>query len=306
MTWLRCLLVIVFTLPCLAFPCLVTAQDAGQDAGEDEIVVTAPMRLVDDVEADVPPAEAPDGTGTEVATDAGVETPDARLRVLACPLDGERIEILSAQGCAFEGQRLDGRPVTSCADTTIVPDCPSSGLPLYRGFSASELMELGELIGSPGFAAVRERDRFTRAYWLERQLRPDGPHVVALLVLLDAYRDDADVANGDHMDALEATARRMREAEPEHPATLMAYANTAAWHLYAGREAQAENWLADLGEMSAMARGAAMLRELEGEAEAARDVKAVNDFAAYGEALQMCIGRTGEAGCRAEDVVERF
>jgi|GEM_PF-6950644 len=58
------------------------------------------------------------------------DSANAAIRTLTCPLDGQTLTITATPGCAFTGQTMDGRPLTTCPDDTLLPDCTASGLPL--------------------------------------------------------------------------------------------------------------------------------------------------------------------------------
>lgn len=249
------------------------------------------------------------------ATAQDTEDREQVMATLTCPLDGQVVEVVDAGACSFSGQTMDGRPLTDCPKererATLIPDCTQSGLPLYKTFDRQELETLAPILESDLFALIREDSRFARAFYLERKLRPNGPHNLALFILLDAYRDDPSVADSAMMSRLEATAKRMAKAQPEDPATLLALSNTAAWHAYAGRTDEAREWLGELGVIGATARGAAflnldMLRSQDTPnedaiANAERAYRAVRDFSLYGEMLEECLDDLTREGCRADD-----
>lgn len=232
-------------------------------------------------------------------------------QTLRCPIGGQTVAAIPPDACPFAGQTLDGRPVTACDAPILLPDCTETGLPLYKTFDAREVAVLTPLLAGDAFAALRAESRFARAFWLERRLRPDGPHNLALFILLDAYRDDPAVADTPMMEQLEATATHMTVAQPEDPATLLALSNTAAWHAYAGRTEEARAWLDRLGVASAAARGAAFLTleslrasatpDADAITNAERAYAAITDFSSYGEVLGECLDDLSREGCRADD-----
>jgi len=175
-------------------------------------------------------------------------------------------------------------------------------------------VELTQHLDSDLFALLRGDSRFERAFWLERRLRPDGPHNIALFILLDAYRDDPSVADSALMKRLEATASRMAKSQSDDPATLLALSNTAAWHAYAGRPEEARHWLDKLGVAGATTRGAAFLTldtlradnpDSDATRKAERTYQAIRDFSLYGLALEACLDDLTQDGCRAGDTFEK-
>jgi hypothetical protein len=218
-----------------------------------------------------------------------------------CPIGDQVITVMSTASCTSFGSVMNMTRRSSCDFVTRVPDCSETGLPLYRPFADDELIRIEAYLVSDDFEPLRENSRFKRAFAIERHLMPDGPHANALYVLLEAYQDDPATAEDPvMMEAAEATAERLLEADASGSDALLGMVSVAAWHAYAGRESAARAWL---GTYEVTAPD--IVTQLQAAPSANQDaLAAATFFSAYAEQLEACLGRLGDEGCRADDPVK--
>lgn len=206
---------------------------------------------------------------------AGTPVEEERI----CPVGGESFTVTGTLSCSTMGASMSMRQLTSCDFVTLLPVCPSNGLPLYRDFAAPEIAVLEPYLQGPDWGAIADRSPYLRAHAIERLLSGEDSETAYWLLQGGLWHDRAAMlATPGTMDLFLAEAERQkgRVTAEDRPYFLGAVAYQLAAD---GRDQAARDWLA--------------------EARAASDG---SDFlTGYFDALAACIGDMGRAGCGSDD-----
>lgn len=136
-------------------------------------------------------------------TMAGIPTQET----MTCPIGGESFEVTETLSCSTMGYKMSLAQVTSCDFVTVIPQCPTNGLPLYKEFSEEDLERLKAYIETDGYAALKGQSRFYLAYKIEQFL--DGSDKAEeFWLLLQGLWDDTDslLKDDDYMQLLRAAS----------------------------------------------------------------------------------------------------
>ena len=111
---------------------------------------------------------------------------------MTCALGGERFTHSTTASYITFGQRPDGKPYGSWRFPLALPECPKSGLVMYRVFTKDERVRLPTLLSDPVFVELRQgQTPYYRAAWLEHALAPRSS-VTAWLLLNATWEADDD------------------------------------------------------------------------------------------------------------------
>lgn len=111
---------------------------------------------------------------------------------MTCPVGGERFIHQTTASYTTFGQRPDGKPYGSWRFPLALPECPKSGLVMYRAFTRDERARLPALLADPVFVDLRrDQTAYYRAAWLEHALQPRSS-VTAWLLLNASWEADDD------------------------------------------------------------------------------------------------------------------
>jgi hypothetical protein len=105
------------------------------------------------------------------------------VRTMTCPIGGGSFKFTAVAPPLVTGERPDGRPYGNVAFPLKLPECPDSGLVLYKEYDAGEVAKLEPLVAAEAYRALRKEDtQYYRAYWLMREMgEPPERYLWALL-----------------------------------------------------------------------------------------------------------------------------
>lgn len=183
-----------------------------------------------------------------VAPAANAITP-AMPQEVVCPLTGERFTFTGEYGSFTSfGRSLDFEPLVMGMlrrSPTRMPQCPDSGLPLYRAFKPEEMGRLRAMVGTP---AWQERRAVGSAAYLvayTKWVLGEGELPVAqslLAAVWGATEENRALLLGK---ALEAWGRIADGAGPRDANWVAANWLRVDLHRQLGKFEQAETWLRD-------------------------------------------------------------
>lgn len=137
-----------------------------------------------------------------------------------CPVDGKKFTWTSTASYSTWGMELDGKPIGSWNFPMPIPQCPGSGFPVYREFSAREVEAIRALVQTPEYDAIKdETSYYVLAFVvgkLDADFSPWNRAWVLLKATWQARGDDAQYARyaTETLEALDAALPSVREKGP--------------------------------------------------------------------------------------------
>ena len=120
---------------------------------------------------------------------------------MTCPVGGERFTHQTTASYTTFGQRPDGKPYGSWRFPLALPECPKSGLVMYRAFTRDERARLPALLADPVFVDLRQsQTAYYRAAWLEHALQPRSSVTTWLLLNASWEADDDSLRKARYQD----------------------------------------------------------------------------------------------------------
>jgi hypothetical protein len=102
---------------------------------------------------------------------AGALAAAPAARQMTCPIGGASFQFAPVAAPVVAGERPDGRPIGSVKFPLALPECPDSGLVLYKDYDPGEVARLEPLVASEAYRALRKEDtQYYRAYWLMKEM----------------------------------------------------------------------------------------------------------------------------------------
>ncbi|PHR51491.1 MAG: hypothetical protein COA47_17960 [Robiginitomaculum sp.] len=201
---------------------------------------------------------------------AGIPTEEE----ITCPIGGEEFMITGTLSCSVMGATMSLGRITSCDWVTVLPICPTLGLPLYRDFTADEIIALTDFVQTEEYKHLYGQPSWLRAYGVAVFLGEEQTNQ-SLSLLLSMLRRESETffADAEALDLLVAEWAALREGYGDDRPYISANIAYALGHV--GRDSEAERLLDDA------------LAHSDG-----------SDFLdAYIEAAENCIGKTAEGDC---------
>ncbi len=109
-------------------------------------------------------------------TVSGSATAGIPMRVEAiCPVNDQKFTWTTTASYSTFGYELDGQPFGSWTFPLTIPQCPDSGFPVYRDFSAAEKLTIRALVRTPEYVAIKdEASYYVLAFVMERLEQPEA------------------------------------------------------------------------------------------------------------------------------------
>ncbi|MEO9898098.1 MAG: tetratricopeptide repeat protein [Paracoccaceae bacterium] len=131
---------------------------------------------------------------------------------VVCPVGGEKFTKTGTASCSTMGRTMSFKPITSCDFVTLLPICPSNGLPMYQEFSEEQIANLEEFIESANFAQLKQLPPWQRAYGVSKHLGQSGTATAFGLLLSSMwYETDVFINNEEILDQFLAESDRELE-----------------------------------------------------------------------------------------------
>ena len=171
-------------------------------------------------------------------------------KFVVCPLTGNEFEIVGTPSCTHRGFNMALGANTSCDFATDLPQCPDSGLPLYRDFTQEELERLQDLVATESYAAARSRSRYYLAWFVEDHLQGKADLDRRFVLLLNGLALDPEhtFADAEYLDLVlteaESGIPRLDDGSQPFYTALTAFIET-----HAGRHDRAETILDQLSRL---------------------------------------------------------
>lgn len=148
---------------------------------------------------------------------------------VTCALGGERFTHQTTAAYTTFGQRPDGKPYGSWRFPLALPECPKSGLVMYRAFTKDERARLPALLADPVFVDLRRgQTPYYRAAWLEHALQPRSSVTAWLLLNASWEADDESLRKARYQDEfIDAVAVLGPDAAPRERFALQVRAANA-------------------------------------------------------------------------------
>lgn len=163
---------------------------------------------------------------------------------VTCPIGGETFSIITTPSCSVFGRTLMLKPRTSCEFVTVLPICPSNGLPLFTEFTEPQLKTLRALMETERYAEITKLPPWPRAYALAAELDLAATDTPFRILLQQLWEDPAVfLATESNVDMFLADGRsEIDRLEVGQRAVLQALLALVAGH--AGRPTDASDLIA--------------------------------------------------------------